>query len=113
MQLTNNWKEELEKMECVFTNCDLWDMADRGGDSLPILYRDEVETFIQSLLETRTQEILEVVDSKIKNFVWDNGECSICGFNDCMQEEGAEHSCVEINMTLLKILSEIKSKFIQ
>lgn len=67
MQSTNKWKEELEKMECVFTNCDLWDMADRGGDSLPILYRDEVETFIQSLLDTRTRECAEIaINQKTK-----------------------------------------------
>lgn len=122
MQLTNNWKEKVKHHEIIdeygndvvkITTLFLkGDITESQRDSLYAGACLSLNNRIQSLLDTRTREILEVFEGKVKNFVFDNGECSICGFDEELNE-GVEHSCVEINMTLLKILSEIKSNYLK
>lgn len=57
MQSTNNWKDELVKFFDTHT---------------PRLYfhtRNEIQTLIQSLLDTRTQETLDVVERVKREFL--------------------------------------------
>lgn len=68
--------------------------------------------FIKTLLERRDSEwISKIEDLKktsefcVRDYVWDNGECSRCGFNSFDDTE--RHSCFIYNKAINEIIRQI------
>lgn len=79
-----------------------------------ILLEDEgnqfdFERMRQALKDTYNKAISDVLGvlPKTIDFTWDNGECTVCGYND-LYDEGTEHTCVEQNLIILKTKSNIE-----
>lgn len=54
---------------------------------------------------SHTQEVVEKIEGLEKNYIWDNYNCSICGF-DVMEGEG--HRCEYYNKALYDVLTLLK-----
>jgi sulfur relay (sulfurtransferase) DsrC/TusE family protein len=55
----------------------------------------------------RTQEIVKMMEGIMKDYFWDNGECSICGFMSTVHDES--HYCYDYNEALSDLFKKIKS----
>lgn len=74
-------------------------------------YVDKFKSFIPQIRQEAVQETLEEIEKEIHkieiDFIWDNGECSFCGYDSLSNEI---HTCGRINETIDRVLDIIRDK---
>ncbi len=72
----------------------------------PLLYDTEIFNEFSGLLNQTRKRLLVELEGKVKklekDFIWDNGECSICGFMSIVADES--HHCASYNEALINVL---------
>lgn len=62
----------------------------------------DIKDFLIFELTTLIEKQRKEIEGLSKNYIWDNGECSICGFNSFEEEN---HYCMHHNSALNQVLS--------
>ncbi len=104
-------EEAEKKIEYAVSECsnDEYDIHKIVKD----IIREALTTAMQRAYEAGRADWLrseiEKLEGTITKYVWENGECSVCGY-DSVYSEGEEHRCEVFNDALTSIITRYKEE---